>query len=384
MANIARSAGVNWRPALLPHERSVSWCPDRVGFLTDEIGSHSSRRFWIRSRRHLSSTSHDYAYSVHPAYPHIRLGCVLGYGGTTTALVSKTRRSDFSSTRLFFKTLPVLRADWASESQKQRDSYYVRLYILLICYIPTDHLMQDLTRRLLEPYDALPPPTTPPLPLDATLLNVYQQLSRVPPSLFHMLEDEPDHGELGPLSDNAPPELAIACAGALDKRLQLLQGAKHGSADGMATPEIRLEGTPEIRLEGTPEIRLAGAPEIRLHEDGGPGAPAAPTTLLAPRALAGSSAHASHTRSLLRLLLVHAALHPGARAPHVGSLLVPLYSALAHEAEPAHAEADAFWLFEAVLAEFAELTDEDEGGAWPMKLSARLAWADDELFANLV
>jgi hypothetical protein len=53
-------------------------------------------------------------------------------------------------------------------------------------------------------------------------------------------------------------------------------------------------------------------------------------------------------------------------------------------AELAHAEADTFWLFEAVMSEVTELQDEEEGNVWPLKLSARVAWADDELFANLV
>jgi hypothetical protein len=248
--------------------------------------------------------------------------------------------------------------------------------------------VQDLLQRLLEPFSSLPLPSTPPQGLDATLLAVYHQLSRVPPGLFYSLEEEPDHGELGPLSEQAPPDIAIACAGNLDRRLQMLQGASRSSA---ATPEIRLEGTPEIRLEGTPEIRLeaddADAPTASGSGDSLASRSSAQTTLLASRPLAGGGAHAAHTSALLRLLFVHAALHPGARAPHVGSLLVPLYAALTQEIEPAelaHAEADTFWVFEAVLAEFAELQDEEEGGAWPMKLSARLAWADDELFANLV
>lgn len=37
-----------------------------------------------------------------------------------------------------------------------------------------------------------------------------------------------------------------------------------------------------------------------------------------------------------------------------------------------------------MVGEFRELEDDQESTAWTMKLSQRLAWADDELFANLV
>lgn len=50
----------------------------------------------------------------------------------------------------------------------------------------------------------------------------------------------------------------------------------------------------------------------------------------------------------------------------------------------AHAEADTFWLFEAVLGEFSELEDEDGGNTWMSKFGERLSWADSDLKDNLV
>jgi hypothetical protein len=68
-------------------------------------------------------------------------------------------------------------------------------------------------------------------------------------------------------------------------------------------------------------------------------------------------------------------------------VLVTLYSVLNQEMELqdfAHAEADTFWLFEAIVGEFAELEDEEGGRLWMERLSRRLAWADEELFQNMV
>ena len=50
----------------------------------------------------------------------------------------------------------------------------------------------------------------------------------------------------------------------------------------------------------------------------------------------------------------------------------------------AHVEADTFWLFEAMVADFSELEDEEGGAVWMKKFSERLTWADPELSENMV
>jgi hypothetical protein len=83
---------------------------------------------------------------------------------------------------------------------------------------------------------------------------------------------------------------------------------------------------------------------------------------------------------------VHSALNPARRAPHLASLLLPLYGVLQGDAEhEAHAEADAFWLFEALVGELGELEDDDAGATrWMARFGERVAWADPELAADLV
>lgn len=255
-------------------------------------------------------------------------------------------------------------------------------------------MYQDLMKRLLEPFDSLPLPEAPPRGPDANLMQVYQQLSRVPPSLFGMLEDEPESPPHSDDTASGPPSLK--CLESLDARLRLIQDDKSQKRDSTGTPEIRLEGTPEIRLEGTPEIRLEGDDDDNQTAASGSGvAPrptpsrssSMPTTLLHARPFASGNTNQRHTSALLRLLYIHACLNPGKQVPHIASILVPLYSTLQQEIEPVelvHAEADTFWLFEAVMSELTELQDEEEGNVWPLKLSARVAWADDELFGNLV
>jgi hypothetical protein len=97
--------------------------------------------------------------------------------------------------------------------------------------------------------------------------------------------------------------------------------------------------------------------------------------------------HQKHFSALLRLLYVHVCLNPGNQSPHLPSLLVPLYSVLNQERDQqdvGHVEADTFWLFEAIIGEFAELEDEEGGNLWMKRLGERLAWADADLSANLV
>ena len=93
-----------------------------------------------------------------------------------------------------------------------------------------------------------------------------------------------------------------------------------------------------------------------------------------------------HLSALLRILYVHGTLNPGILLPHVPSILVPLYTVLTQEVETeesAHAEADAFWLFEAMLGEFNEFEDE-QAKMWLHKFGERVAWADRNFFNFLV
>jgi hypothetical protein len=78
--------------------------------------------------------------------------------------------------------------------------------------------------------------------------------------------------------------------------------------------------------------------------------------------------------SLPFCLYIHSTLNPAVQSPHVPWLLVLVYSALVgetHEDEAAPAEADTFWVFEAL-----------EGRK--RKLSERIKWADGELATSFV
>ncbi|KAI6035977.1 regulator of Vps4 activity in the MVB pathway-domain-containing protein [Pisolithus microcarpus] len=240
--------------------------------------------------------------------------------------------------RLLFGTLPVSKSTSEKESRKQRESYY------------------DLVRRLLGPLANLPPPTTPPARTDAVIVNVSESLFHLPFDLFSLLEDEPDNSTLCPLDDQADEAIKIDCARNLDARLELIRRRN-------AEPEV--QAIPEIRLEHQCPNRFTRAAVREAH-----------TTLVQAQPYVLPPAHHKHLSALLRLLYVHACLNPANQAPHIPALLVPLYSALTREVEPAdaaHAEADTFWLFEALVGELVELEDE-EGGK---------ATADGELAENL-
>ncbi|KAG0704141.1 hypothetical protein DFH29DRAFT_393198 [Suillus ampliporus] len=95
--------------------------------------------------------------------------------------------------------------------------------------------------------------------------------------------------------------------------------------------------------------------------------PGAPTTLLHAKVFDVSSAHPRHISALLHLLYLHSCINPANQSPHIPSLLVPLYVVLVREVETedlAHAEADTFWLFEALVGEFSELADQEGGKVW--------------------
>ena len=239
---------------------------------------------------------------------------------------------------------------------------------------------------------------------DQSLLDVFNDLSMVPPSLLVTLEEEPEACPQCPLDDSAPEDIKISCASNLDTRLQKIRAkdSKDGEDDSSAqdTPEIRLDSTPEIRLDSTPEVRLEqpsptksrkkdGTPEISLQPPDSPTSTHSglSTTLLPSRPYSSFAAHNKHSSALLRLLYIHCCLNPANRSPQIGSLLVPIYAALVEEVDPEdlpHVEADAFWVFEAMVGEFSELEDEQNGTVWVQKLSERLQWADPELADDLV
>lgn len=200
-------------------------------------------------------------------------------------------------------------------------------------------------------------------------------LSRVPRSLFSGLQAEPEISTLSLLDATAPDDIRIECASNLDLRLQRIHELNHHDQPTHGS-------TPEIRLESN------NAPEISLTNPETPsGMPGAPTTLLSAKDYTLSGAHPKHLSALHRLLYLHSCLNPLSHSPHIPSLLIPLYSVLIHETEPkdaAHAEADTFWVFEAMIGEFSELEDEEGGKVWTSKLSERLAWADEELSISLV
>jgi hypothetical protein len=211
-------------------------------------------------------------------------------------------------------------------------------------------------------------------------MEVTRQLSQVPPNLYAFLEDDPEWIRISPLDEDAPEEIRIPCAHDLDRRLNAInQKDTGGVGDMSATPEIRLEADD---LPGTPEISVT-APENPSEET-----MATPTTLVVSRSF-GTASNTSrrHVSALVRLLYVHSCLNPAHRSPYIASLLIPLYSVLNMEIEAqdvAHAEADSFWLFEAMVSEFSPLEDEAEGALWMKKLGDRVWHADSEFYTDLV
>ncbi|KAI6103610.1 regulator of Vps4 activity in the MVB pathway-domain-containing protein [Pisolithus sp. B1] len=257
--------------------------------------------------------------------------------------------------RLLFGTLPVSKSAWEKESQKQRESYY------------------DLVRRLLGPLANLPPSTTPPARTDAVIIQVSESLFHLPFELFSSLEDEPDNYTLCPLDDQADEAIKIDCARNLDIRLELVR-RRNTEPEAQVIPEIRLEH--EVQTDSPEQPSGSGTSQKEGTH----------TTLVQTQPYVLPPAHHKHLSALLRLLYVHVCLNPANQAPHIPALLVPLYSALTREVEPAdaaHAEADTFWLFEALVGELVELEDEEGGKVWMRRFGERLATADGELAENL-
>lgn len=234
--------------------------------------------------------------------------------------------------------------------------------------------MQDFVRRLLQPF--LQPAAHLPTQ-DEKLFEAYKELSGLPRAMFLLLEEEPEIHSRCPLSDDAPESIRISYARILELRLkQIIEPEEE--QQGSLTPAIRLESEPE--LSTTPGISLT------TFDSGLPEGVTTPRTLLASRKCMFGNMHARHCSALLRLLYLHNAINPANSSSHAASILVPLYSAMLQEVEIedlAHVEADTFWLLESIVAELSEV-DEDGGQRWMATLAQRLAWADYDLFSELV
>lgn len=153
--------------------------------------------------------------------------------------------------------------------------------------------------------------------LDASLLKVSKQISRIPTGLFQGLEDEPESSPLCPLDNCAPDNTKINCARNLDARLTVIHVQNPEEPGSSSIPEIRLEsGIAEV-----PEISLS-EPETRRK--------ASPATVVLSNS---GNVHPKHLSALLRLLYLHSAINPGNLSPHIPALLVPLYSVLSQEIE---------------------------------------------------
>ncbi|KAJ7156093.1 regulator of Vps4 activity in the MVB pathway-domain-containing protein [Mycena crocata] len=306
---------------------------------------------WYPKRTSLNSLSEilDPEASLAVDMPRLRQLCSRGIPDEPAWLRARVWK-------LFFGTLPVLKSTWSRDAQQQRDSYY------------------DLVRRLLKPFSDLPPPTTSLAPLDASLFTVSKQLSRIPFGLFSGLNDEPENTGLCPLDDNAPDEIKISYANNLDLRLKAIQD-RDSNGSPAAIPEIRLQS------DSTPEISVSAPESLSSRRQA-----TAPKTLVTSKPYVSGEAHPKHLSALFRLLYLHSVINPGNLSPHIPALILPLYSVLSQEIEPEdvpHVEADTFWLFEAMIGEFAELEDEEGGKLWMQKLGDRLTWADSELAETL-
>lgn len=222
----------------------------------------------------------------------------------------------------------------------------------------------------------MPAPTKPLASVDTTLMKMSDALFRLSPGLLGTLDSDLNCPIMSPLDENADETERIGCAHLLDARLQLINGQ---------VSESKPAGIPEIRLE--PDPGVLGPTASSSSGSIASRRPGAPTLLLRAKPFDVSNAHPKHISALLRLLYVHSCINPANQSPHVPSLLVPLYAVLVMEVEPenlAHAEADTFWLFEALVGEFSELEDQEGGKVWMKNFSDRLAQADEELSASLV
>jgi hypothetical protein len=219
--------------------------------------------------------------------------------------------------------------------------------------------IQELVQRVLEPFTSLPTPTTPPHPLDAALNATNHELSRISNSLVQGLNDVSSPGAQA-VHDKIP------FVNVLDERIAAIKDMQSQDSD---VPQIHLEepGSPESE-HGSIAVRRRKVPKPVIVGNSQP-------------------VHEAHYSTLLRLLYLHSVMNPRSSSPQLPCLLVPLYAVLCQQIDPAetaHVEADTFWLFEAMLGEFSELEDEEEGTIWMKKFGDRVGWADPELRDGLV
>ena len=229
---------------------------------------------------------------------------------------------------------------------------------------------KDLSYQLLDPLSHLSPPANPLCHTDAVLLDVSQQLSSVPSALFIDGLKEPKCSVNCPVHGRPVNGEKNATAGNLDNRLRVLHVE---SSHPLPVPGI---------MTDIP-VKLSLPPSGSVLENVLDGSATDPIS----DSCDSEALHKLHRSALLRLLYLHTRINPGNTSPQVPSLLVLLYGVLNREIEPedrVHVEADTFWLFEAMMGQFSELEDEEGGKVWMKKFSERLAWADTELFDDLV
>lgn len=269
--------------------------------------------------------------------------------------------------RLFFAVLPPNKDMWDVEIHRQRQAYYVGVFILSVSSLIDSK--QDLVKRLLTPLGDLSTVSHPRVASDRKLLDALKPLEKVPHELFGSLRIEPDDAPTCPLDPSAPEGFKLACAENLERRLQALRASKPPT---QKPPKVHL-GEAET---DTPMISVS-SPEAQTEAK----------TLLTSHGVDLAGAHSKHCAALRRILYLHASLNPANQSPHTPSLLVPLFAVMLQEIEPrdvAHVEADTFWVFEAMISEVSELEDEEVGKQWLTKFSERLKWADGDLSINLV
>ncbi|KAF8488788.1 regulator of Vps4 activity in the MVB pathway-domain-containing protein [Gautieria morchelliformis] len=319
MASISNEYNLSWRPPLLPHQKSHA-----LSEILDE-----------------------------GAFPHtidireLRQICSRGIPSQPPWLRPRVWK-------LLLGTISQQKDSWEVDAHSKRRSYY------------------DLARPLLSRLNALPPPSTPLSPLDASLLGLAKALSHLPQELDRVLEQSP----LCPFDSNAPDGLRIEEADALDQRLRLISGQVNGTSGVSGTPEIRLGPADPTSLQ-MPQISVSSP----IHSPTDDEAHKTNGTVLHPSVLTRR-----HATSLMRLLYIHMALHPSAPTLYLTSILIPLYVAMLQEVEPAelaHIEPDAFWLFTELCGEVGELAENEGTQTWVAKFGQRLAWADPELHGDL-
>lgn len=215
------------------------------------------------------------------------------------------------------------------------------------------------------------------------LLEAHKELSGLPKDLWALLEDAETFAQC-PLHEEAAEEIRIPYARTLEARLKAIHQQDESYTHSSPMPEIRLEpeNDPVPAISLTPSDADDGSDAASTTSSTQPAA----KTLLPSRKRIFGTAHPIHCSALLRLLYLHNVINPGNVSLYTSSYLVPLYSVMVQEVnveDLAHAEADTFWILEAMVAEFAGLEDE-EGRTWMKKFSERVTWADFDYKTHLV